>query len=346
MNLTELTEREKYILRSIIQQFILTANPVGSRNISKKYEVGLSPASIRNIMSDLEDMGYLEHPHTSSGRVPTDQGYRFYVNDLMGIDTLDNEEKDLITTSLSNIKTDNDDIIKYTSTLLSKITNLISYVTYPKLENAVLEKIQLISIDNLRLLIVINIKQGPVKTITFELNEEINNDKLHYLQIFLNEKLSGLSFSNIIQTLDERIKDSIDLMHPVIRIFLDYPNKIFMNDNLNEKIVMSGVSNLFKHPEFEDQSMMQGIVEMLENKEVIVHILDKVQPENNEVLISIGSENPAKELTDYSLIIKEYKSYNMKGKIGVVGPKRIEYSKIVAIVNYISEVLNVVLKKN
>src|SRR5512134_1812119 len=142
----ELNEREKSILRSVIQQFILTAAPVGSRNVAKHYEIGLSPATVRNIMSDLEESGFINHPHTSAGRVPTDKGYRYYVDSLMDVDKLNSKEKGLIENSLNLSIDETDELVKATSKLLSSITKQIACVTYPNLESGVLEKIQIISL--------------------------------------------------------------------------------------------------------------------------------------------------------------------------------------------------------
>ena len=158
----ELNDREKFILQYVIQQFIITANPVGSRNIVKKYDLGISPATVRNIMSDLEELGYLNHPHTSAGRIPTDKGYRFYVDSLMQPSELGSIEKDLIAKGFETIPVETDEILKITSALLSQITNQLACVTYPKFENAELDKIQIIRLSSTRILVVVSINLGFV----------------------------------------------------------------------------------------------------------------------------------------------------------------------------------------
>ena len=197
MELYELNEREKSILRYVIHQFILTASPVGSRNISKKYDIGLSPASIRNIMSDLEESGFLGHPHTSAGRVPTDKGYRFYVDSLMEPTHLNDLEKDLIKNSIDSANTETDELIKITSLILSDLTNQLACVTYPKFDNATLEKIQMVQLSSSRVLVVISVKTGLVRTITLEINSKVDSSRLEKVQRILNERLSGLKFSEI-----------------------------------------------------------------------------------------------------------------------------------------------------
>ncbi|MDP4116639.1 MAG: heat-inducible transcriptional repressor HrcA, partial [Bacteroidota bacterium] len=184
----ELNEREKVILRYIIQQFILTASPVGSRNITKKYDIGVSPATVRNIMSELEETGFINHPHTSAGRIPTDKGYRFYVDSLMDIAQLNHKEKILIQKSLEKKEIEKDELLKSTSKLLSSITRQLAYVSYPNIDNAVLQKIQLFILSSTKLLVVVSIKSGLVKTITLELTFEIEEKDLTVVESKLNEK--------------------------------------------------------------------------------------------------------------------------------------------------------------
>ena len=152
MNVSDLKEREKSILRYVIHQFILTANPVGSRNLSKKFGIGFSPATVRNIMSDLEESGFLGHPHTSAGRIPTDLGYRYYVNSLMDSPQLPKSDVDFIESQLDQLNFDTNEILKVTSTLLSSLTNQLAYVSYPKFGNAILERLRLVEVSSSRIL--------------------------------------------------------------------------------------------------------------------------------------------------------------------------------------------------
>ncbi len=222
----QLNEREKNILRYIIQQFILTASPVGSRNIAKRYDIGISPATIRNIMSDLEESGYINHPHTSAGRIPTDKGYRFYVDTLMDIQELRNSEKGYINKGLEANMLETDELLRITSILLSSITKQLACVSYPKLDSGILEKLQIISLTSTRILVVISIKAGLVKTITLELTSEINPNQIDSVQKLLNEKLSGLTFNEIRTTFTERLKDVEEDHKPIIRLFIDSMDKI------------------------------------------------------------------------------------------------------------------------
>ena len=335
-----LNEREKNILRLIIQQFILTASPVGSRNISKRFQVGLSPATVRNIMADLEESGFINHPHTSAGRMPTDKGYRVYVDSLMELEHLNKIDQRKIKHSFDQQFSEAEELLTLTSKLLSSITNQIACVLYPSLETGILEKIQLVPISSTRLLVVVSIKSGLVKTITLEYNTEFEEGKILSIQQLLNERLSGLSFSEIRATFPERFRDVDQKEKPVMTLFLDSVDKIFFDSKKEDKLFLSGAKNLIKQPEFETPGRIQSVIELIEEKEVIVHILERSsEGKGGEVSVSIGREIPSMKMEDYSVITKEYKFGESVGTLGIVGPKRMEYAKIIAIVDYVSTIL-------
>jgi heat-inducible transcriptional repressor len=335
-----LNEREKNILRLIIQQFILTASPVGSRNITKKYQIGLSPATVRNIMSDLEESGFINHPHTSAGRMPTDKGYRVYVDSLMELEHLNRTDQRKIKQTFDQQYGETEELLSLTSKLLSNITNQIACVLYPSLETGILEKVQLVTISSTRLLVVVSIKSGLVKTITLEYNTEFEEQKIQSVQRLLNERLSGLALSEIRATFQERFHDVDQKEKPVITLFLDAVDKIFIDGKKEEKLFLSGTKNLIKQPEFETASRIQSVIELLEEKEVIVHILEQSSESKKGVVsVSIGREIPNMKMEEYSVITKEYKFGENVGTLGIVGPKRMEYAKIIAIVDYVSNIL-------
>jgi heat-inducible transcriptional repressor len=345
MPLAELNEREKSILRSIIQQFILTASPVGSRNITKRYDLGISPATVRNIMSDLEDSGFIDHPHTSAGRIPTDKGYRFYVDSLMNIQAIDHDEKKIIDKEFENKIEDRDDLLRITSSILSKITRQLACVTYPRLETGSLEKLQIMCLSSTKILVVISIKGGLVKTITIEFASEIKESQISSVQNLLNERLTGLSFKEIRATFSERFKDVEEDQKAIIRLFLNSADKVFKDVRNSDNIYITGAKNVIQQPEFEDPERFQSVIELLEDKDIIVHIFDKTEDMNlDDVYVSIGKENEDQKLADYSLISKEYKIGDISGHLGIIGPKRMEYSKVIAIVDYVAKILTETLK--
>ncbi len=343
----ELSDREKLILRSIIQQFILTASPVGSRFITKKYDIGFSPATVRNIMADLEESGFIGHPHTSAGRIPTDKGYRFYVDSLMEIQKIRNAEKGIISKGLDVEQIETDEILRLTTSILSNITKQLACVTYPRLDSGILARLQLVSLSSSRILIVISIKGGLVKTITMEVATEIKAAQIESVQNLLNERLCGLTFREIRTTFTERFKDIEEDQRPVIRLFVDSVDKIFKDVGSRDNVFLTGASNIIKQPEFEDPGKFPGIVELIENKDIIIHILDKGSDAAlDRVFISIGSENEDSKLDEYSFVSKEYSFGGTSGTLGIIGPKRMEYSKVVAIVDYMAKMLSEILKND
>ncbi len=286
----QLKDREKAILRFVIHQFILTASPVGSRNISKKYDIGLSPASIRNIMADLEELGFLNHPHTSAGRVPTDKGYRVYVDSLMDPPMLDIKSKQIINENLSQSSSETEELLKITTSILSDLTNQLAMATYPKFEQAILEKIQIVKLSSTRILVVVTVKTGLIKTITLEIDSEVKEEQILFVQQFLNERLSGLKFSEIRDTLKDRVKDyDSDSLRPIVRVFIDSVDKIF-TDSGSDRALIAGAKNIIKQPEFEDAEQFQSIIELIENKDVVIHILDNKSRTGDDLNITIGKE--------------------------------------------------------
>ncbi len=347
MGQEELSDREKLILRSIIQQFILTASPVGSRFITKKYDIGFSPATVRNIMSDLEEFGFIGHPHTSAGRIPTDKGYRFYVDSLMEIQKIKNSEKGIINKEFKIEPIETDEVLRLTTAILSNITKQLACVTYPRLDSGIMSKLQILSLSSSRILIVISIKGGLVKTITMEINSEIEAVQIESVQNLLNERLCGLTFKEIRSSFSERFRDVEEGQRPVIRLFVDSVDKIFKDINSKDNVYLTGASNIIKQPEFEDPEKFPGIVELIENKDIIIHILDKnTDSAADQVFISIGSENQDRKLEEYSFVSKEYTIGSTSGTLGIIGPKRMEYSKVVAIVDYMAKMLSEILKND
>lgn len=342
----ELSEREKNILRCVIQNFVLTANPVGSRVISKKFQLGLSPATIRNVMSDLESMGLIYHPHTSAGRVPTDKGYRLYVNLLMDTPHLTAHEKKSIEKEITSETESDDDILKTASSILGKISSQLAMVSYPNLNKSLLEKIHLVKLPHHILMVILSLKSGIIRTISLEFSLELESRKLEQIQNLINERIAGLTLLEIKNTVSDRFKDLKNEKTGVVRLFLNSVEKIFSEEKEVDKVHISGMGNILKSPEFKNVEQFQGIIELIEDKEVILHVLDKAKDfGKDEIMVSIGAENIYEKLNDYSLITASYKSGDAGGVLGMIGPRRMNYSKMIAIVGYMSKILTDVLSK-
>ncbi|MBM4157333.1 MAG: heat-inducible transcription repressor HrcA [Ignavibacteria bacterium] len=337
-----LTQREKEVLRYIVENFIKLAQPVGSREISKKTDLNLSSATIRNVMSDLEDKDLLNTPHTSSGRVPTDKAYRYYVDLLMSKGNLSDKEKSIFKKQLEEIKNysiQDDDVYSETSKILGKISHQLAIVTQPFLSAGIFEKLELISVSYNKILVVINLKSGIVRTVILEVDVEIQQIKLENLARYLNEKLHGLTLKQIRDTYSKRISDLNLQELNLIQLFINSIDKIYGEEEKGNKIYISGTGEIITQPEFGDPKKLQNIIEISENKNLVIHIFQNTVKDKDEINISIGSENTEEKLKDYSIICTTYKFGDVKGNIGIIGPKRIDYPKMISLIEYTSRLI-------
>ncbi len=338
--LRELSEREQAILRTIIHLYLLNATPVGSRNLAKYLheELKLSPASIRNVMADLEDLELITHPHTSAGRVPTDKGYRIYVDSLMNIEQLTNDELLAIEQKLSS--TSQESVLKEASRILGMLSRYLGIVEIPHISDLKVHKIELIPLSSSRLLVVLDMDSNIVKTVTIEAEFEIDMIYLREISSFINERISGQNLSFIKENFTEIINEFDSGEKPLVRLFIDSVEKVFNIDRTSERIHIAGTQNLLKYPEFEDLERVKGVVELIENEDIIIHLLDKWDNSRDGLRVLIGREMQNELLEDYSLVISNYELGSATGSIGLIGPKRMNYSKMVSLVQYISGILS------
>ncbi len=336
-----LSHREKEILKYIVENFVKSALPIGSRAISKQTDLNLSSATIRNVMSDLEELEFLSTPHTSAGRIPTDKGYRYYVNSLMSKEILSESEINFLKSQIEEIRTgttDKDDIYIETSKILGKISHQLAVVSQPFLKSGVLEKLDIIRLSSNKLLVVINIKSGFVKTVILEIDSEISKSKLEKLTAFLNEKLQGLTLKVIRETFSDRIKEYQYQDSELVQLFINSIDEIYSEDIKGNKIYIGGTGEVILQPEFDDPKNFRNIIELTEDKNLVLHIFRNIDEE--KVSISIGNENPDHKLIDYSVICSNYSIGEIKGNIGILGPKRMNYSKMISLIEYTSKLIS------
>ncbi|HEX9658194.1 MAG TPA: heat-inducible transcriptional repressor HrcA [Bacteroidota bacterium] len=335
-----LSDRESTVLHYVVHDFIETATPIGSRFISKRHEdeLGLSSASIRNVMSDLEYMGYINHPHTSAGRVPTDLGYRYYLDNLMKMESLPTEQQEDIKRGLDAAE-ERESILHETSKVLSKISRQLCVVTSPQLSAGTIEKMEMIQVSSNRVMVIISIKSGLVQTIMMEVSSAIPREKLDYTARLLNEKLAGLTIKEVKETFVERLKDTQGEDMGLIRLFVDSVDKLFLR-NRSEKLHISGTESILDQPEFVNPSEFRGIIELISNEEIIIHVLEKQEGKPKEIRVSIGSENDDEKLSQYGVITSMYTVGDISGSIGVIGPKRMHYSKMIPLVDYVAKTIS------
>ena len=330
----ELTERERTVLHYVVHDFIETAIPIGSRYISKKHEneLGLSAATIRNVMSDLEYLGYINHPHTSAGRVPTDMGYRFYLDSLMQRESVSEQDRKQIEENLSTLE--EEEVFRQSSKLLSRISQQLCFVTSPSLSKGIFEKLELVQISSTRLMVIMSLKMGLVRTLMMEVASEIPREKLDDLARFLNERLSGLTIDQIRDSFAERVMDAQSENSGLIRLFIDSVDKLFVQ-NKTEKLHIAGTDRIVDQPEFDDPKNFRGVIELINNEEIIIHVLEKSSHPSG-VRVTIGQENEDEKLRDYSVITSTYSLGDVTGSIGIIGPTRMRYARTIPLVDYVA----------
>lgn len=337
---SELSEREKTVLRYVVRDFIETATPIGSRYISKRHEdvLGLSSASIRNVMSDLEYLGYIGHPHTSAGRVPTDLGYRFYLDTLMELEQLSVREKNEIRKNLDTAD-EADQLLKESSRLLGKISRQLCVVTPPHFSEGTFEKLELVQLMSNRIIVILSIKSGPVRTIMMEVASEIQREKLDDLARALNERLNGLSLNQIRDTFAERVKDVQNEETGLIRLFIESVDKLFVPAR-PERLHIAGAQSVIEQPEFTNPQDFRSVIELINDEEIIIHVLEKNKGKPQEVKVTIGEENADQKLKLYSVITAAYTVGDATGSIGVIGPKRMLYPRMIPLVDYVAKTVS------
>jgi len=334
----KLNERERSILRHVVHNYIKTATPVGSRYISKHFESSLSPASIRNVLADLEEAGFLFHPHTSAGRIPTDLGYRFYINYLMEMEQISDEEVEQIQKQLEQAH-DTEELLRETSKLLGQISRQLSVVTSPQLSSGIFDKIELISISSSKVLVVISVRSGIVRTIMMEVGSEIDRGYLEDISRKLNERLSGLTLKEIRDTFFDRVRDLQHESTGLVRLFIDSVDQLFDDTKEKERLHIGGAKNIIDQPEFIDPKNFRSVIELIENEDIIVHLLEKHDEYQYGAVVTIGAENEEEGAKEYSVITSTYEIDGVKGRVGIIGPTRMNYSKVIPLVDSVAQII-------
>lgn len=339
-----LSPRERSILQAIVQNFILDATPVGSRNLSKflQEELHLSPATLRNAMADLEEMGFIAQPHTSSGRVPTDKGYRYYVDSLMNIEPLATREIQTIQQNILAVK-QQEAALKDVSKVLGSLSRYLSVIKMPQIAHATIDKIELFRLSARRLLVVLTLNSEIVRTLTLEASFELESLDCEDLARALNERISGKSLEFIRTNLQNLIREADLDKHALVRLFVDSADALLTDHVVPGGTVhIAGAQHLFEQPEFGSPSRVRSIIELIESEEIIVHLLENSAAQEGAVSIAIGSEIDSTLMEEYSLLTTKYRyaPANAVGTIGLIGPKRMNYSRLIAIMHYVASALS------
>lgn len=334
----ELTERKLRILQAIISDYVKTAEPVGSRTISKKYDLGISPATIRNEMADLEEMGYLTHPHTSAGRVPSDMAYRLYVNALMEKKELSREEKNVIAERLHSNVYEFEKTIEHAATVLSEITNLTSFALTPSKNEDALKFINLLPVDENTVVLMIVSESGKISNTALNISVPYTEENLQLLAKTMTYNYKGKSISevlknNIIESFESDITAMSGLAANVMPDFMRT-----LEDMLNVNLYMEGLTNIFDIPEYNDLQKAKNFISMLSQKEDFTR---KLIEREDGVIVTIGTENADDVMNDCALITASYHvDGKLVGKIGVIGPTRMKYGEVTSIIEYLTDNLS------
>lgn len=336
----KLNERKLNILKAIVKDYIETAEAVGSRTISKKHDLGISAATIRNEMADLEELGYLIQPHTSSGRVPSEKGYKLYVDSLMNGSELNDIEKHLIEETIHNNMNYMKDMIHETSKLISKLTNYTTIAVTKNVSNqSNIKHIQLVGLDTKTIVLVIVTDKGDIKNTNLMANMTIDQSKLNIISDNLTKKLSGKSITEIDEDFLNYIKYEISESSLFIDELVDALN--FHIEENDTSMSLSGTTNIFNYPEFSDVLRAKTFLNMLEEKENISNMLKSKGIQKENLNIIIGSDNECEVAKDCSIITATYNiDKDVVGKISLIGPTRMDYAKVYSILNYMGLLLN------
>lgn len=334
-----LTDRERQILEAVIRTYVETAEPAGSRTVARRFELGVSPATVRNAMSDLEEKGFLYHPHTSAGRIPTDLAYRYYVDALMSPVRLTAAEQRRLRKELRDEDGGAlDRLLRRALKVLGLITGDLGIAMAPRLEAVVLEKIELAAVSSEKILLVLTLKNGLIRTVYVDVPAAAPSETIAAVTMILNERLGGLSLIEIRESLSDRLRDTVsdDQSQELINIFLQSADELLAPRELGEGEVMFGpASVLANQPEFAEGERLRNLLELTEQRELLRSVLD-ARPRDGAATITIGSEHMHPRLSPFTLVTSEYRLGRMTGLLGVMGPTRMPYEKVAAIVEYTS----------
>jgi len=337
-----LSEREEQILDAVIRTYVETAEPAGSRTVAKRHELGVSPATIRNAMSDLEDKGFLFHPHTSAGRIPTDLAYRYYVDTLMQPVRLQPAEQRRLRKQLASDGAGPlERLIERAIRVLGLVTGELGVAIAPRLDEVVLEKLELALVSSEKVLLVLTLRSGVVRTVYVDIHEAVPPATLAAVNVILNERLAGLTLSDIRATLPQRLRDAgtDQSTTELLNIFMQSADDVLDPGGLTgAELILGRTSVLANQPEFSSGPRLRSLIELTEQKELLADVLT-TREHAKAPRITIGGEHTEPKLSSLTLVTSEYRVGNLAGVLGVIGPTRMPYEKVAAIVEYTSNLM-------
>ncbi|MEN1759748.1 heat-inducible transcriptional repressor HrcA [Anoxynatronum sibiricum] len=337
-----LNDRKLMILQAIVRDYIESAEPVGSRSLSKKYDLGISPATIRNEMADLEELGYILQPHTSAGRVPSDKGYRLYVDQLMEIKQTADKNRVKIKTELLRQYNELEQLLQYTSRLLSEFTSYTSIVLAPQVKKSRLKQIKLTRIDDAHLLAIFVTNTGLIQNPVFRVPPNLTGDDLEKIANFLNQKFAGMPLEEIETQLVQTLQTELAQFHSTVHDIM--PEMFRALEQMSDiSLYLSGTTNIFNFPEFSDLTRAKDFLTLMEEKQVISRMI--TDPGGGQLKITIGSENQVQRARECSIVSATYQVDDQTlGWLGVIGPTRMDYGHVIDVLDQMSRLMSQALK--
>jgi heat-inducible transcriptional repressor len=339
MAFENLSQREKQILLNLITHYIKSADPVGSRVIANRFRMGISSATVRNTLADLEELGLVEQPHTSAGRIPTDLGYRVYVDYLVKPEELTEAEKDYIKGAILREGRGVKEILGQTSRVLGEITRVLGVSIAPQFDKGHLKRVELIPVADGRIMVVVVVQSGLARSVIVEIEANIDDDSLRQVEQVLNERLSGLSLGEIRRSVSERLSD-VEGKGRLIKLLIDARDRIW-SDRHGRDLKVAGLDQLMLQPEFASLERVSELVRWLEQGDILTDFLSHADSEG--LVITIGKENQYNEIMNCSLVTSSYRVGNISGTIGIIGPTRMPYNKLASVVDYTARAISEVL---
>lgn len=341
---SELSEREQQVLHAVVYSYITTAEAVGSRNVVKRFEMDVSPATVRNTMADLEDAGFLQQLHTSSGRVPTERGYRYYVDYLMRVQKLTLEERDRIEREFETKLNDTDEVLRQTSHLLAMVTNQAGIAQAPSEHAATVRRVDLMPLGAQRVAVLIADDLGQVRTIPVQLQQAMSVEDLNTLSNFLNAHLSGIPLDDLAHAVENKLRQFFDEQRALAEQALLLLKQVPVHRA--SQLYLDGASQLFQQPEFQDVGKAREVIGLLEERERLMTVLSSAAEgiEAQQSAVVIGGEGT--DLEGLSVVTAPYEiDGKQAGVIGILGPRRMPYSHLTSVVDYTAELVGKILTR-
>ena len=331
-----LDQRKKKVLQAIVEEYVNTAEPVSSGLLTKKDELNYSSATIRNEMADLEKAGYLEKTHTSSGRIPSEKGYRYYVDELLRDDNISVEEIKYISDKLETKINEIEDLTKLTTTTISEITHYTTVAIGPSAEKQLIDEIKFVKIGSRMLMAIILTNTGMVKETIIKFDEDITDKQVETINYMFNKKLKNQPLEIIDLPLEEYLINEMKYSVKVIKPIIEQIKKVIQEERT---LYLEGANKAFELPEFNSLEVAKNFINIIDEKDLMADMLDSGFAK--DINVYIGDENEKEELKDFSIITFKHKVGNKDlGTIGIIGPKRMNYSKVISVMKYISKKLN------